>query len=394
MNVSSKTVACSNLLALDLGVQGYNASPEQKAEVPPSVLRQLVFAGGVVPCRTNEYFLFDDIAMAEMTEYLNQQALWETVIDYGHSTVKPEWKAANPSDVERAAGWVKWEFVAKETPLEVEVEGQKYTCSYDLYGNYTWCQAALSKILAKEFRYTSPVLLLRYQDDMEMPRVCGIWNHALTNQPDLYQDALIPLSSRLSAKSGTIEQPVKETKKMEELLKIMGVSTEAEALTAYLLLTAKNRELLQEVEQLQAKVNAPDTQKAQLEKELLAIQHEQETIAVQMLSAMPELSKLTPEEAQTLATTLWRGSPKGEKNRIEYAMKNVRACGHVNKPLLPAKAPEPAGSFKPVDTGTNLQTHGMNAAALLKQTVKANVTHVLDRRDNRLSEMFQSKKEK
>ena len=83
-------------------------------------------------------------------------------IDYEHQTLGGEF--ASPSGQAPAAGWIKSLEVVPNEGLVATVE---------------WTEAAAGKLAAKEYRYLSPVALVRKGDR----RLVGLHSAALTNKP-------------------------------------------------------------------------------------------------------------------------------------------------------------------------------------------------------------------
>jgi phage I-like protein len=172
----------------------------------PSELR--LFAAGEIDT-TKGVFLFD-AKSAESVMRCSRETGHEIPFDYEHASAFAMF-AADPAEAGKAAGWFRPEIR----------NGECWATGIQ------WTPKATEKILAKEFRYTSPMFR---HDKSEKPRVMEIYNAALTNGPATKQSKPI-MNSRASAEPTDAQ----ETPPMKILLKNLGLNetaTEAEAITA------------------------------------------------------------------------------------------------------------------------------------------------------------------
>jgi phage I-like protein len=128
----------------------------------------------------------------------------DMVIDYEHQTLT--------GSEAPAAGWIK----------QLTNGG-----TLGLWARVEWTEKARQYINAKEYRYLSPVFIMRKSDN----KVVKLINAALTNQPGI--DGMVPLVNKRG--SGKPEAQTKEVRKMLKVLKALGLAdgaTEDEALKA------------------------------------------------------------------------------------------------------------------------------------------------------------------
>ncbi len=110
---------------------------------------------------TNGTFLVDDASAAEVVEAFRSQGT-DLVIDYEHQSLGGRY--ASPDGLAPAAGWV--------SSLEVRPgEG--------IWGSVRWTPAAARRVLRREYRFLSPVVIIRKGDR----KVVALDSVALTNRP-------------------------------------------------------------------------------------------------------------------------------------------------------------------------------------------------------------------
>lgn len=110
---------------------------------------------------TNGDFLVDETSAQAVLEAFQQHGT-DLVIDYEHQSLGGRYAA--PSGLAPAAGWV--------TDLEVRA-GQ------GIWGKVRWTLSAARRILRQEYRFLSPVVIVRKDDR----RVISLDSVALTNRP-------------------------------------------------------------------------------------------------------------------------------------------------------------------------------------------------------------------
>jgi len=127
------------------------------SEVPQRVL---LAPWGTVES-TNGSFIVDEEGSALALHEFSEHAT-DLPIDYEHQTLGGPY--ASPNGQAPAAGWIK-------RLLPVPGEG--------LFAEIEWTEQAVSKLTAKEYRYLSPVAIVRKSDR----KLVGIHSAALTNKP-------------------------------------------------------------------------------------------------------------------------------------------------------------------------------------------------------------------
>lgn len=136
----------------------------------------------------------------------------DTVVDYEHQTLD--------GSEAPAAGWIK--------SGQLLNKGEQGT-----WAHVDWNLRAQEYIKNKEYRYVSPVIMVRNSDK----RVVELINVALTNQPNI--DGMTPIINKLNLFSK------EEKKKMKELMRLLGLgedSSEEQAIE-------KLKALLQSIEE-------------------------------------------------------------------------------------------------------------------------------------------------
>lgn len=110
---------------------------------------------------TNGNFLVDAEAAEAMVQEFQRHGT-DLVIDYEHQSLGGRY--ASPSGLAPAAGWV--------TALEIEPEA-------GVWGRVRWTPAAARRVLRQEYRFLSPVVIIRKEDR----KVMALDSVALTNRP-------------------------------------------------------------------------------------------------------------------------------------------------------------------------------------------------------------------
>jgi len=148
--------------------------------VPDRVL--LAPWGGVES--TNGSFIVDEESAALTIEALSEHAT-DTPIDYEHQTLGGSY--ASPTGQAPAAGWIKQVVAEPGVGLIALIE---------------WTEQAQRMLAAKEYRYLSPVALIRKSDR----KLIGIHSAALTNKPAIR--GMRPIVNRAEAAGGADVEPV------------------------------------------------------------------------------------------------------------------------------------------------------------------------------------------
>ncbi len=139
-----------------------SALPQEKS--PP--LRVLVAPWGEVRS-LNGTFVVDGVAAGAVIEAFRAHAT-DIPIDYEHQSLGGEY--SSPNGQAPAAGWIRG-LTAVEPDETTEQPG--------LYAEVDWTESAKKKLSAKEYRYLSPVVLVRKSDR----RMIALHSAALTNKP-------------------------------------------------------------------------------------------------------------------------------------------------------------------------------------------------------------------
>jgi phage I-like protein len=154
----------------------------------------LVLPEGVNRIEEGQPFLVDAEA-ARLVLASFKDASHDMVIDYEHQTMT--------GGEAPAAGWIK--------TLEWRTDGEKP----GLWAKVDWTARAAGLIRAKEYRYHSPVLIIRRESDN---RVARLHNVALTNQPRLLDAPALAAKYTLNLHEGD-----EDMKNLEALKKALGL---------------------------------------------------------------------------------------------------------------------------------------------------------------------------
>ncbi|MBN2060709.1 MAG: hypothetical protein JW882_09875 [Deltaproteobacteria bacterium] len=178
----------------------------------------LLFKEGWNELNNEGKFLVDKKAYEAVAGYFAKRGN-DLVIDYEHSTIEGE-KAP-------AAGWI--------TEL-------RYVDGRGIEAKVTWVEEAADYVSKGEYRYFSPVFLVRKSDN----RVIGVHSVALTNAPKI--NHLTPILAKLGAdfekKEGT---DMDFLKKLIAKLGLKAEATEDQVIEAIETITAKNKDLEKQV---------------------------------------------------------------------------------------------------------------------------------------------------
>lgn len=116
-------------------------------------------------------FIVDAVGLASVVEAFAAHGT-ELPIDYEHQSLGGAY--ASPDGLAPAAGWIR--SLAVVSPVEPNAETSSEA---GLWAEVEWTPAARERLAAKEYRYLSPVVLVRASDR----RVVGLHSAALTNKP-------------------------------------------------------------------------------------------------------------------------------------------------------------------------------------------------------------------
>lgn len=177
-----------------------------KEEVSPLEEIKILPIGDVKSQKGN--FTVDSESLKLMKEHFKRRGI-DIVIDYEHQSLTDKMAIAG--------GWIK-DFYIKDGAVVAKVE---------------WTKKAKEQIESKEYRYLSPVIIVRKKDN----KVIKLHSVALTNTPAI--DSMYPLINRGGIEDIIEDLEEKESKEnmLEKLTKILGMNgdinediTEEEAL--------------------------------------------------------------------------------------------------------------------------------------------------------------------
>jgi len=141
-------------------------------------------------------FLVDEEGAQAVLEAFRKQGT-DLVIDYEHQSLGGRY--SSPSGLAPAAGWI--------SDLRIR-EGE------GIWGTVRWTPTAAARILRREYRYLSPVVIVRKEDR----RVIGLDSVGLTNRPAIPAMPPVIHSRDISAPNRAGPQ-AQEAGKMEDALK-------------------------------------------------------------------------------------------------------------------------------------------------------------------------------
>ncbi len=182
-----------------------------------SAMRSTALGGTRIPDRvllapwgqvesTNGSFVVDEESAALATAAMTEQAT-DTPIDYEHQTLGGRY--ASPNGQAPAAGWIK--------QLEAEP-------GVGLLARIEWTAQAKEMLAAKEYRYLSPVALIRKSDR----KMIGLHSAALTNKPAI--KGMTPIVNRASG--AAIDPALSSPEDVEPLIALreeLSLPTDADA---------------------------------------------------------------------------------------------------------------------------------------------------------------------
>jgi len=212
----------------DLILQFLKSAVALPAEAPESF--QVLPYGEVLIEGRKTPAIMDDAAAALVLAHFNTLE-HDTVIDYEHQTLTGQ-KAP-------AAGWIK-------------VKGMEWRGPEGLWVNAKWTREAAGYIERQEYRYHSPVVLVRKTDD----RVVMLYNVSLTNQPRIKNIAALAAKNIVLS---NVNQKHEEEVMWEKLKKLLGLADDAgedKTVEAVEALVNKNTELQTVVDTRPAEVVA------------------------------------------------------------------------------------------------------------------------------------------
>ncbi|HWL94461.1 MAG TPA: phage protease [Phycisphaerae bacterium] len=157
---------------------------KEKAPVPHRVM---IVPWGEVQSSAGA-FMFDDDAAAETLAAFAAHGT-DLPVDYEHQTLGGEF--SSPNGQAPAAGWI-----TGLVPVSPEQAGsQDMPAQAGLWANVTWTDDGSERLANREYRYLSPVALVRKTDG----RLVGLHSAALTNKPAIVGMRPVVNRDRLSA---------------------------------------------------------------------------------------------------------------------------------------------------------------------------------------------------
>lgn len=179
-DVREKPVGTAEMPSDDLGERVLIHSALPQGQGPPSLV--LVAPWGEVKSAKGT-FLVDGESVRLVIEAFRAHGT-DIPVDYEHQSLGGEY--ASPSGQAPAAGWIRALRVV-EPGEAVEEPG--------LFAEVEWTEAARKRLSAKEYRYLSPVVLVRKSDR----RMVALHSAALTNKPAIVGMKAIVNSEALPA---------------------------------------------------------------------------------------------------------------------------------------------------------------------------------------------------
>lgn len=162
-----------------------SAEPTEGAPVPKRVL---LVPWGEVSSAAGTFVLDKDAA--ELTLAAFESHGTDLPIDYEHQTLGGEY--SSPTGQAPAAGWIR-----KLTPISPEDAGRDgRPAAPGLWADVTWTSEGAERLSHREYRYLSPVALVRRTDR----RLVGLHSAALTNKPAIV--GMQPVVNRIAAPHG------------------------------------------------------------------------------------------------------------------------------------------------------------------------------------------------
>ena len=209
MSQTAKTTSAADDGSEVLALRSTEVGADSAAGAPTRVL---VAPWGVVESSSGTFVVDKDSAAAAVEAFSSQGV--DLPVDYEHQTLGGEFAA--PSGQAPAAGWIR--------RLEA-IEG------VGIFADVTWTPAAMAQLTAREYRYLSPVAIVRKSDR----KLVALHSVALTNKPAIV--GMQPIVNRQHA----INQ--KETDVMDEQAKALrdALGLDPDVATEEVLVAAKER---------------------------------------------------------------------------------------------------------------------------------------------------------
>lgn len=182
-------------------------SAELAASVPSEVL---LVPWGVVESANGTFVVDEEAARLVLATFASQRT--DLPIDYEHQTLGGEY--ASPTGQAPAAGWIKRLFVRRAGDGGSAGSGPEAP-SAGLYAEVEWTEAARRRLAGKEYRYLSPVAIVRKRDR----RLVALHSAALTNKPAIMaMRAIVNRSDGAIGRRGDGEASESEGQRMAEAM--------------------------------------------------------------------------------------------------------------------------------------------------------------------------------
>ncbi len=160
-------------------------------EGAPVPKRVLLVPWGEVSSASGTFVLDEDAAHVTLSAFESHGT--DLPIDYEHQTLGGEY--SSPTGQAPAAGWI-----TKLTPVSPDDAGRDGRPAVPgLWADVTWTGEGAERLAHREYRYLSPVALIRRTDR----RLVGLHSVALTNKPAIV--GMRPVVNRISASCGANE---------------------------------------------------------------------------------------------------------------------------------------------------------------------------------------------
>jgi len=127
---------------------------------------------------TNGSFVVDEVSARAVVEAFRAHGT-DLPIDYEHQTLGGDY--ASPTGQALAAGWIRSLHIVIPTSAQSDSfeAAEENDLVPGLYAEVDWTESAQQKLSAKEYRYLSPVVIVRKRDR----RMVALHSAALTNKP-------------------------------------------------------------------------------------------------------------------------------------------------------------------------------------------------------------------
>lgn len=153
--------------------------------------RILIAPWGAVKSTAGEFVVDDQAAHAVITAFRAHGT--DVPVDYEHQTLGGGY--SSPSGLAPAAGWIK----ALSAIAPVAAGRDAAAVEPGLWAEVQWTAEAMERLRRREYRYLSPVALVRRSDH----RLIGIHSVALTNKPAIVGMRPVVNSERASTDAAT-----------------------------------------------------------------------------------------------------------------------------------------------------------------------------------------------